>query len=289
MMNLSKNMIFKISLLILSLPGFFGCSLRRVALDYHEFVASRTAANYLDLNGEQIDLFKKRWKVFAGRLAANRIETLAQNIELLGETSSPQEQIYRLQKIAGEVMTDACVDFSPLMAELSVKQVEHLRKKIEERNEKNDPDKNGGLADFRRLKREEFSDLLERWLGQILEVQKQMLIDFDNEKDSKGDWERDYLAYSREAQGVFLSFLIGGMGHSDVMSVKCSQFVLSPESHLSEASRKTKANLAAFRKKNLESLFVTLDLRQKRHFIQETRSLAQDLRKWAESVRANKS
>lgn len=282
-------MIFKISLLILLVPGFFGCSLRNVALDYHEFVASRMAASYLDLNGEQTDLFKKRWKVFAVRLATDRIEPLVQIIELLGETTKPQEQVYHLQKIAGEVMTDACVDFSPLMAELSAKQVEHLKKKIEERNEKNDPDKNGGLADFRKLKREEFSDLLERWLGQILEVQKQMLIDFDNEKDSKGDWERDYLAYSREAQGVFLSFLIGGMGHSDMMSVKCSQFVLSPESHLSEASRKTKANLATSREKNLESLYGTLDLQQKKHFMQETRSLAQDLRKWAGSVRANKS
>ena len=289
MMNIAKNMIFKTSLLILLVPGFFGCSLRNVALDYHEFVASRMAASYLDLNGEQIDLFKKRWKVFAGRLATDRIETLAQNIELLGETSTPQEQIYRLQKIAGEVMTDACVDFSPLMAELSVKQVEHLKKKMEERNEKNDPDKNGGLADFRKLKREEFSDLLERWLGRILEVQKKMLIDFDNEKDSKGVWERDYLSYSREAQGVFLSFLTGGMGKPDMILLKCSEYVLSPESYLSETSRGTKASLSASRKKNVESLYGTLDLQQKKHFMQETRSLAQDLRKWAGSVRANKS
>ena len=288
-MNFSKNIIFKISLLILLVLGFFGCSLRNVALDYHEFVASRMAASYLDLNGEQIDLFKKRWKLFAGRLATDRIETLAQNIELLGETSSPQQQIYRLQKIAGEVMTDACVDFSPLMAELSVKQVEHLRKKIEERNEKNDPDKNGGLADFRKLKREEFGDLLERWLGRISQVQKQMLIDFDNEKDGKGEWERDYLSYSREAQGVFLSILTGGMGKPDMILLKCSEYVLSPDSYLSETSRGTKASLAASRKKNLESLYGPLDLQQKKHFMQETRSLAHDLRKWAGSVRANKS
>jgi hypothetical protein len=247
------------------------------------------AASYLDLDGEQIDHFKKRWKVFAGRLATDRIETLAQNIELLGETSSPQEQIYRLQKIAGEVMSDACVDFSPVMADLSVKQVEHLKKKIEERNEKNDPDKNGGLADFRKLKREEFGDLIERWLGRISQVQKQMLINFDNEKDNKGDWERDYLAYSRQAQGVFLSFLTGGMGNPDMIRVKCSEFLLSPESYLSETSRRTKASLATSRKKNLESLFVTLDLQQKKHLIDQTRSLAQDLRKWAGSVRANKS
>jgi len=288
-MNVSKNMIFRISLLILLVPGFFGCSLRNVALDYHEFVASRMAASYLDLNGEQTDLFKKRWKVFAVRLATDRIEPLAQIIELLGETTKPQEQVYHLQKIAGEVMTDACVDFSPLMADLSVRQVEYLKKKIEERNEKNDPDKNGGLADFRSLKREEFGDLLERWLGRISQVQKQMLIDFDNEKDSKGDWERDYLAYSRQAQGVFLSFLTGGMGKPDMILLKCSDYVASPDSYLSETSRGTKASLAASRKKNLESLYGTLYLQQKKYFIQETRSLAQDLRKWAGSVRANKS
>jgi hypothetical protein len=289
MMNVSKNMIFKMSLLILLVPGFFGCSLRNVALDYHEFVASRMAASYLDLNGEQTDLFKKHWKVFAVRLATDRIENLAQNIELLGETTKPQEQVYNLQKIAGEIMTDACVDFSPLMADLSVKQVEHLKKKIEERNEKNDPDKNGGLADFRKLKREEFGDLLERWLGRISQVQKQMLIDFDNEKDGKGEWERDYLAYSRETQGVFLSFLTGGMGKPDIILLKCSQYALSPDSYLSETSRRTKASLAASREKNLESLYGTLDLQQKKHFMQETGSLAQDLRKWAGSVRANKS
>ena len=270
-------------------PGFFGCSLRNVALDYHEFVASRMAASYLDLNGEQIDLFKKRWKVFAGRLATDRIETLAQNIELLGETAKPQEQVYNLQKISGEIMTDACVDFSPLMADLSVKQVEHLKKKIEERNEKNDPDKNGGLADFRKLKREEFGDLLEKWLGRMSQVQKQLLIDFDNEKDGKGEWERDYLAYSREAQGVFLSFLTGGMGKPDMILLKCSEYVFSPDSHLGETSRRTKASLVTSREKNLESLYGTLDLQQKKHFMQETRSLAQDLRKWAGSVRANKS
>lgn len=79
--------------------------------------------------------------------------------------------IDRLTLRFGLVAMDGCSAFAPLVATLSPEQIEHLRSKLRERNEKYDPQASGGIQSLRKDHLNNVRDMAERWLGGLTNEQ----------------------------------------------------------------------------------------------------------------------
>jgi hypothetical protein len=260
------------------------CSMRRILLDNHEWLAGRMAVRYLDLDRNQRDLFAEELRAFSRRIAASRVVELAGLIESAGKAPDPSVVADQIEASVRGILVEACDAFAPLMASLEPDQVEHLKEKIDERNDEHDPEKNGGLAHYRRKKREDQVSSTERWTGLLSARQRQLIEEIDLEKDQAGQWERDYLVYSREGQGVLLASLLRNRANPVKLADDCRAYVLNPDAFLGSQAREMKSRVRAMRRKSLSVIHASLDAQQKLHLARETARLASDLRVWAMAV-----
>jgi hypothetical protein len=281
--NTSKRWISRI-LILVAVVLVSGCSMRRILLDNHEWLAGRMAVRYLDLDRKQQDLFAEKLRVFSRRIAESRLGELAGLIESAGKVSDPSVVAEQIEGSVRGILVEACDTFAPVMASLEPDQVELLKEKIEERNDEHDPEKNGGLAQYRRKKREDQVSSTERWTGLLSTRQKQLIEEIDGEKDQAGQWERDYLAYSREAQGVFLASLLRNRANPVKLAEDCRAYASNPDAFLGSQAREMKSRVRAMRRKSLSAIHASLDAQQKLHLARETARLASDLRVWAMAV-----
>lgn len=285
-MNVGKSK-FKSLLLVAVLGWVSSCSLRQMALDYHEFLATRTAIRFFDLNSEQKNIFTQRWTKFSKKIADSKVDNVAQQIRSLGTAEDPLPVVETLQSIATEIMVESCSQFSPLLASLSGEQIEHFRAKLEERNDKFDPEKQGGLAKFRKVSHEKSVEGFETWLGRISRIQEDSLRKLDDEKEklSPGSWDSQYLLYSREAQRAFVSIIAENHGDALKIEQECISFVRRPERFLSPASKKFKLDLSKFRELSLRQFAASIEQDQRQFLIEETRKLAGELLDWKKNIK----
>jgi hypothetical protein len=277
--------ILRTGLILLLGVSITSCSMRRIALKHHEFFAAQFAANQLDLSHNQKDEFRQLWKIYSSRVTATKIEPLAKLIESFGETNNPSKIAANIQTEITGALHDACSDFSPLVARLSAEQLTKLQENLADRNKKFDPNKNGGLIQYRKQRQKDLRSNLEKWLGKANEAQQKIILDLDLQKDPHGQWEQDYLVYSGEAQKAFLSVIQDTLGNPGAFEKKCGHYLNNQDVFLSAESRKIKSDLAESRGKILESLFQAADPAQRDHLKRETSKLANDLRAWAAEVR----
>lgn len=264
-----------------------GCSMRKFAFEHHEFFSAQLATNYLDLDSKQKEEFKNQWRSFTNGIAESKLEELAAQIEGITQSTQPAVTTAMIQQQITEIMTDACSKFSATLAKLKPNQISRLKEKMSERNQKFDPEKQGGVQKLRKKQQKELTKNAETWIGTINQEQKQLLNEVELEKDPEGKWEQDYLVYSREAQDIFVGFITTHPGDSGSIQQKCRDYALNPDRFLSEKSRSIKAKLAEFRRKNLAIILQSLDPEQRQHLRRETSKLAKDLRAWAKLVRDN--
>ena len=268
-------------LVFLALATSFSCSMRKFVLDQHEFFSTQLAAMYLDLNHEQKDRFRTQWHRFSTGIAKSNAETIAKAIESLGESTDPTAISDDLQRLLRQTLRSACTDFSVVAAGLKSAQLQHLQEKIAARNKNFDPAHHGGLDKYRSHRRKEFLENLDRWLGNANEAQKKLISDMYQNKEPSGQWEKDYLNYSREAQGLFMMMIQNSSGDAQIFEKKCIDFVKDSDAFLTEDSRRTKSKLNIARQYALSSVFQTIDPNQRQHLRKETSKLARELREWA--------
>jgi hypothetical protein len=282
-MQWMNNNFLKVFLATVILSSLTGCSFRQVAMNYHEFFATRAASRFFDLNSTQKDMFKEKWKSFSQRTLAPKVETLALNLKSISSSKDPLMMVSEVQSLGSEVMIEACTEFAPLMASLSSDQIEYFKEKLEERNSKFDPEKHGGLSKYRKIKHKESIDNIKDWLGHVSQAQKELLVKLDAKKDelTSGAWESQYLDYSKDAQTVFSSFLSDHRGDSQKLGEACRQFSLMPEKFLMESSRQFKEKLTAFRQHSVKEWKSSIEPEQREHLLKETRKLSQELLSWS--------
>ena len=242
---------------------------------------------FFDLNASQKELFNDRWKRFSKRIAESKVENIVKQLKSLGQSGDPLIVITPLQAISSELMVDACSEFAPVIASLSLEQVEHFNKKLEERNSKFDPEKHGGLSNLRKSNHDEILASAKTWIGRISQNQKDLIRSFDKKKDelSQASWETQYLAYSREAQQVFSSIILNRRGDVSQVERECVEFVRTPEKFLSNSANTFKRRLSEFRQYTAQSWSQSLELDQREHLIRETSKLADELASWAKNVK----
>jgi hypothetical protein len=285
-MNIVKSK-FKIFWVVTLLGSLSSCSLRQIALDYHEFFATRTAIRFFDLNSEQKNIFTQRWTMFSRKVADSKVDHVARQIRSLGTAEDPLPAVETLQSIATEIMVESCSHFSPLLASLKREQVDYFRAKLEERNDKFDPEKQGGLSKFRKVSHEKSVEGVETWLGRISRIQEDSLRKLDDEKEklSPGSWDSQYLLYSREAQRAFVSIIAENHGDALKIEQECISFVRRPERFLSPASKKFKLDLSKFRELSIRQFAASLEEDQRQFLIEETRKLAGELLDWKKNIK----
>jgi len=281
------NSKFKILILGAILGLVSSCSLRQIALDYHEFFATRMAIRFFDLNSEQKNIFTQRWTTFSKKIAKSKVDNVAQQIRSLGTAENPLLVVETLQSTAVEIMVESCSHFSPVLASLSREQINHFRVKLEERNDNFDPEKQGGLAKFRKVRHEKLVDGFETWLGRISSRQKNLIEKLDDEKEkiSPGSWDFRYLSYSREAQNAFVSIIADNVGDAIKIEQECISFVRGPERFLSPPSNKFKLDLSKFRELSIRQFAASIEQDQRQFLIEETRKLAGDLLDWKKNIK----
>ncbi len=264
---------------------FSGCSMRRVVFEHHEFFATQTAARFFDLDHNQKNDFRDMWRKFSLKVANSKVDEISNHIEALGQTTSPELQMEKLSQLTSDLSVDGCDAAAPLLASLRPDQVLHLKEKLQERNRKFAPEKNGGLEKYRKSVIKRSFENVTQWLGRINNPQRDAIEQIEKEKDIHGHWERDYLAYSNEAQSKVIELLANESRSPETIRETCKKLVKDPDSVLSLESKKHKSALAASRKRTLESIFSLMDPDQREHLKKETAKLAADLRSWALKVR----
>jgi hypothetical protein len=256
-------------------------------MDYHEFFATRTAASFFDLDGEQKERFLKHWRAFTQKVALTKADAFLSNLKSFGSLNDPSKDMDKLQHAVSDVLLDACSDFAPLLADLDQKQVAHFKEELEERNQKFDPEKQGGLAKYRKANLEDLVARVKNWLGRVSTAQEELLRRLEQERSASegGAWEAKYLAYSREAQSQFISILSKNSGQPDKIATECKSFVEDQDRFLSADAKAFKSKLAKYREYFLKSIFSSAEQDQKRHLTQEIIRLAEDLASWVSKVK----
>ena len=256
-------------------------------MDYHEFFSARVASSFFDLDEQQSNIFRERWLVFSKKMAETKVGQLVKELESVSSRKDPSQLISNLEGIFTDVMTEGCADFAPVMVSLSPKQIEFFKRKLDERNKKLDPEKNGGLAKYRKSRQEEIFERVANWLGRVSSLQRDLVIKIDSQRERgfDGSWERQYLAYSLEGQDRFMSILLSHEGDIKKIEQDCKCFVRDPESYLSEASKTFRLALLRFRESFLKSLSASLEADQQEHLSKELRKLSDDLTGWARGVK----
>lgn len=263
------------------------CSFRRVAMDYHEFFSARLASSFFDLDDAQSNIFRERWRVFSKKIAESKVDLLVKELESIASSKDSSQIITNLEGIFADAMTEACADFAPVMVRFSPKQVEFFKRKLEERNKKFDPAKNGGLEKYRQSKQIEIFERIKSWLGRISLLQKDLVMKIDSQRDQgvTGAWEKQYLNYSLEGQDRFTSILLNHGGDVKKIEQDCKRFVREPESYLSEPSKTFRLALLRFRESFLKSMSESVEPDQQKHLSEELRKLSEDLSSWARDVK----
>ena len=277
----------KILIPLLFLVITSSCSFRRVAMDYHEFFSARVASSFFDLDDTQSNIFRERWRVFSKKIAENKVDLLVKELDSISLRKDPSQMIANLEGLFSDVMTEACADFAPVMVSFSSKQIEFFKRKLDERNKKFDPAKNGGLEKYRQSKQIEILERIKSWLGRISLLQKDLVMKIDSQRDQEfaGTWEKQYLAYSVEGQDRFMSILLSHGGDVKKIEQDCKRFVREPESYLSESSKSFRLNLLKFRESFLKSMSESVEPDQQKHLSEELRKLSDDLTAWAGDVK----
>lgn len=256
-------------------------------MDYHEFFSVKLASSYFDLDDQQSDVFRERWRVFSKKMAETKVDQLVKELESVSSRKDRSQFIPNLEGVFTDVMAEGCVDFAPVMVSLSPKQIEFFKRKLDDRNKKFDPEKNGGLAKYRKSRQEEIFERVANWLGRVSSSQRDFVMKIDSQRDLglEGSWEKKYLAYSIEGQGRFMSILLSHEGDIKKIEQDCKRFVRDPESYLSEASKTFRLALLRFRESFIMSMLESVEIDQQEHLSKELRKLSDDLTAWARGVK----
>jgi len=256
-------------------------------MDYHEFFSARVASSFFDLDEQQSNIFRERWRVFSKKIAETKVDQLVKQLDSVSSRKDPSQFISNLEGIFADVMAEGCADFAPVIVSFSPKQIEFFKRKLDDRNKKFDPEKNGGLLKYRASKQEEIFERIKSWLGRVSSLQRDLVIKIDSQRERgfDGSWEKQYLAYSLEGQDRFMSILLSHEGDIKKIEQDCKRFVRDPESYLSEASKTFRLALLRFRESFLKSLSASLEADQQEHLSKELRKLSDDLTGWARGVK----
>jgi len=264
------------------------CSMRRLAIDNYEWLATRAVANFADLTSDQAEEFKKSLRTLSQQV---RDKQLGSTIKLLDALAEAKEPVAAATVIAGlndqfrVANGEACGAFASLMAGLSPAQIDHFQRKLSERNEKYDPRRNGGLAAYRVERKNEAKSNAEDWFGtlnndQIAFLDQPPATDFG----ASDSWEDEYLAYRVESQRVFVDMLRARRGHPVELERDCRTFVERPDDLLSARGRKTRDLQRELRSKTGAALLASLDPSQRAHFRREIDRLIRDLNAWSAHI-----
>lgn len=256
-------------------------------MDYHEFFSVRVASSFFDLDEQQTDVFRERWRVFSKKIAETKVDPLVKELDSISLRKDPSQVIANLEGLFSDVMSEGCADFAPVMVSFNQKQIEFFKRKLDERNKKFDPEKNGGLAKYRKSKQDEIFERIESWLGRVSSFQKELVMKIDSQRDrgSEASWEKQYLAYSLEGQDRFISILLSHGGEIKKIEQDCKRFVREPEVYLSESSKAFRRNLLKFRESFLKFMSESVEPDQHSHLSKELKKLSDDLTAWAHDVK----
>lgn len=276
--------------LLISLASW-GCSMRRLAVEHYEWLATRAVTRFADLTGEQKDQFRKDLRTFSLRVRDEHLSDVVKILQGLPEArdqSSAGTIMGNLNERFVLIAGEACHGFAPLMAGLSQEQITHIKGKLAERNEKYDPDRNGGLAAYRAARKNDAKANGEEWFGPLNDSQVEML-DLLPPADSgvRETWETDYLAYRDESQQAFLEILRTGRGQPGKLERDCRAFVERQDDFLTPRSRRTRALQKDQRRKTGPAILAELEPPQRNHFRREIDRLIRDLNAWSAHLSNN--
>lgn len=260
------------------------CSMRRVALDNYRWFATRLAVSYLDLSSSEKAIFQTALEAYVKKFQAKYLKETISVLESVAVASNPIPIFERLEAQLRRASMDACIDFAPLAAGLNPDQIERLRGKLSERDEKFDPDANGGVGALRKKQFHEGREMATRWLGTLTSNQEDRLENGGHENDADGHWERDYMNYRTESQGAFLRILTDSHGNPSFFEKKCRQFVENQDQFLSDVGRQTRIRMRDRRNALSLELFAQIQPAQRIHLRSEITALANDLRAWSEQI-----
>ena len=265
-----------------------GCSMRRLAIENFEWLATRAAANFADLTGPQKDQFQNDLRSFSQRIRDKQLLPFIKLLDALPEardTTAAAALITELNDGFRLAASEACGAFASLMAGLSPAQMDYFQRKLSERNEKYDPRRNGGLAASRLERKNEAKSNAEDWFGtlnndQIAFLDQPPATDFG----ASDSLEDEYLAYRVESQRVFVDILRARRGHPVELERDCRTFVERPDDLLSARGRKSRDLQRELRSKTGGALLASLDPSQRAHFRREIDRLIRDLNAWSAHI-----
>jgi len=188
------------------------CNAVQLAYNNADWWLLRTADDYLDLNGEQIQVLRTG---LAARLNQHRRQELDSYVSFFDRAARAAERgltrreaealVAELEANLQTTVANTIPVFAPVMAGLSEDQREHLARRINERNRDFrkahlQEDRNARLQ----ARAERSLNRIEHWTGRLSRSQQQLVIDIScGWPDAAADW----YAY-REAQQQGLSRLL---------------------------------------------------------------------------------
>ncbi len=266
----------------------WGCSMRRLAIENYEWLATRAAVNFADLTSDQKDQFKTNLRSLSQTIRDKQLGSTLKALDALPEIRDPAAAAKLIAELSdGFRMAagEACRTFAPLLSGFSPAQLDHLQRKLAERNEKYDPRHNGGLVTYRAYRQTEARSNAEDWFGPLNDAQL-VALDSQPAKDSGAPdtWENDYLAYRLESQQIFVGILREHRGHAGELERDCLRFVERPDEYLSAKGQKTRALHREHRNKTGLTLLTSLEPPQRAHFRKEIDRLIRDLNAWSAHI-----
>lgn len=274
----------KYALLATALVLAAGCSMRRFALENYGWLSTRLAVSYLDLDGAQKETFKTTLAKTSEKIRDRHLPDTIAIVQSLADATDPIPALERLEVRFRLVVADGCHDFAPLLASLDSPQIEHLKGKLAERDEKYDPAANGGVAALRKRQSDESREMATRWLGSLTNQQLGLLDGSALERDDEGHWERDYLAYRADAQGAFLKLIAAARGNPSLFEQQCRLFGENQDPFLNDASRQMRLRMKDRRNALTSALFASIQPDQRSHFRLQIAGLVNDLAFWSEQI-----
>lgn len=278
-LNVGKYALLATALLLVT-----GCSMRRFALENYGWLSTRLAVSYLDLDGAQKETFKTTLAKTSERIRERHLPDTIAIVQSLADATDPIPALERLEVRFRLVVADACDEFAPLVASLSPAQLEHLKGKLAEREEKYDPTANGGVAALRKRQSDESREMATRWLGTLTSRQEELLDGASLVRDDEGQWERDYLAYRADAQGAFLRLIVAGRGNPSLFGHQCRRFGENQDPFLTDAGRQMRVRMRDRRNTLTSALFASIQPDQRSHFRLQINGLVNDLGFWSEQI-----
>lgn len=263
--------------------GSISCSLRNLAVNNFQWLSTRTATSYFDLEPAQKKQFQSQLKIFFVTSKETHFKKFFAAIAEIPDSIDPVAALNEGNAALREVAGQACDSFAPIMASLSDNQIEHFRAKLAETNEDHDPEENGGWQNLRSKQQSRQLKMLRRWLGDLEVGQVENLARYAAEKtdwnDADGLRERQYLAYRIESQNVFLKLLDRHRGDPDGLARECRAFTDKPDQFLSEESRIFNEKRRNIRNETVKQIAPTLTTQQRNHIKKEIETIKTDVEK----------